>query len=151
MQQRQSGPGSSPTAKEIAEYFVEHIRRPRGYTWKNGVVDYGAATGLLVWTLSRRIDEYEVDVLVRLEVNKKGVLSFTWFDPKMKPFNVGNPFVTTLEQAAGYCKWFNDANAKQLGDYSDNLHMMYDTLTAMQSRVAKLEACLGVPAVTRAT
>ena len=136
MQRRQ---GSSPTATEIAEYFVKHISKPSGYTWKHGVVEYGVATGLLAWTLIRRIDEYDVDVLVRLEMNKKGVLSFTWINPKMKPYSSGNPFVTTLEQAAGYCKLFNDAYAKQSGD-GDDLRMMYDTLTAMQSRVAKLEA-----------
>ena len=37
--------GSSPTATELAEYFVEHIRKPSGYTWTHGVVEYGAATG----------------------------------------------------------------------------------------------------------
>ena len=137
-------------AQEIAEYFVEHIRKPRGYTWKHGVVEYGAATGLLAWTLSRRIDEYEVDVLVRLEVNKKGILSFTWINPTMK-HNSGNPFVTTLEGADYYCKQFNDAYAKHGDDGGDDMRMMYDTLTAMQSRVAKLEASLGVPTVTTVT
>ena len=36
-------------------------------------------------------------------------------------------------------------------DDNDDLRMMYDTLTTMQSRVAKLEAGLGVPTVTTAT
>ena len=145
MQRRQ---GSSPTATEIAEYFVKHISKPSGYTWKHGVVEYGVATGSLKWTLVRRIDEYDVDVLVRLEMNKKGVLSFTWTNPAMK-HNYANPSVKTLEQAADYCKLFNDAYAKQDGD--DDLRMMYDTLTDMHSRVAKLEAGLGVPTVTTAT
>ena len=104
-------PGSSPTAQEIAEYFMEHIRKPSGYTWKHGVVEYGAATGLLAWTLVQRIDEYEVDVLGRLEADRSGILSFTWINPAMK-YNSGNPVVTTLEQAADYCKLFNDAYAK---------------------------------------
>ena len=151
MQRRQ---GSSPTATEIAEYFVKHISKPSGYTWKHGVVEYGAAAGLYAWTLVRRIDEYDVDVLVRLEANKKGLLSFTWINPNLKPFNYSTPSVKTLEQAAEYCKLFNDAYAKQSGDGDgdgDDLRIMYDTLTDMHSRVAKLEAGLGVPTVTTAT
>jgi hypothetical protein len=62
----------------------------------------------------------------------------------MKPYSSGNPFVKTLEQAAGYCKRFNDAYAKQDDSDDNDLRMMYDTLTAMQSRVARLEADLGV-------
>ena len=90
-------------------------------------------------------EEYDVDVLVRLEANRKGLLSFNWKNPNTK-YNSANPFVTTLEQAAGYCKRFNDAYAKQDDgdDDGDDLRMMYDTLTAMQSRVARLEADLGV-------
>jgi hypothetical protein len=141
-------PGSSPTAQEIAEYFMERIRKPSGYTWKHGVVEYGSGTGLLAWTLGRRIDEYEVDILVRLEANKKGILSFTWINPAMK-FNSGNVVVTTLEQAAAHCKLFNDAYAKQGDGDNGDLRMMNDTLTAMHSRVAKLEAGLGAPGVSQ--
>ena len=38
--------------------------------------------------------------------------------------------------------------ARKAAQTDDDLRMMYDTLTAMQSRVAKLEASLGVPTVT---
>jgi hypothetical protein len=70
-------PGSLPTAKEIAEYFIEHIRKPCGYKWNHRVIEQGAGTGNLKWALVLRTHEYDVDVLVWLEVNSNCLLSFT--------------------------------------------------------------------------
>jgi hypothetical protein len=57
--------------------------------------------------------------------------------------------IESVDQLRGILTALRRDPAADLANDHDDLRMMYDTLTAMQSRVAKLEASLGAPGVSQ--